>query len=139
MNKVMLIGNLTRDPEITTTNGGVAVCHFSLAVSRRYTNSEGARETDFINIVVWRGQAESCHKYLRKGSKAAVYGSLQIRNYESKTGEKRTATEVIAEEVEFIGPRMADGAPEMENQAAQAENAEKVAELQPVDDGDLPF
>lgn len=136
MNKVVLIGNLTHDPEITTTTSGIPVCHFSLAVSRRYTNSDGNREADFIPIVVWRNQAESCHKYLRKGSKAAVYGSLQIRAYESKTGEKRTIAEVIAEEVEFVGSKMAGDFPE---QKAAAEEDEKVVTLEPVDDGDLPF
>ncbi len=136
MNKVVLIGNLTHDPEITTTTSGVPVCHFSLAVSRRYTNSEGNRETDFIPIVVWRNQAESCHKYLKKGSKAAVYGTLQVRSYESKTGEKRTIAEVIAEEVEFVGQRIASDTNETP-EVKQEE--EKVISLEPVDDGDLPF
>ena len=67
MNKVILIGNLSRDPEITTTNSGVSVCRFALAVQRRFQNAEGEREADFINIVVWRAQAENCHKFLKKG------------------------------------------------------------------------
>lgn len=136
MNKVVIIGNLTHDPEISTTNSGIAFCRFSIAVSRRYTNSEGERETDFIPVVVWRGQAESCHKYLRKGSKAAVHGSLQIRSYETKTGEKRTIAEVIAEEVEFVGSRVSGDSTVA--QPTQSED-EKVVTLEPVDDGDLPF
>lgn len=138
MNKVILIGNLTRDPEITTTNSGVPVCTFTLAVSRRFTNAEGTRETDFINIVVWRALAETCHKYLRKGSKAAISGTLQIRNYETKEGQKRTAAEVVADEVEFVGARVA-GSDESMASAPVAEEAEKVVELEPIDDGDLPF
>jgi len=139
MNKIMLIGNLTHDPEIATTNSGVPVCRFSIAVSRRYTNSEGNREADFIPIVVWRNQAESCHKYLRKGSKAAVYGSLQVRNYETKTGEKRTIAEVIAEEVEFVGSKSTGDTGEAPDAKPTKKEGEKVVTLEPVDDGDLPF
>ncbi|MBR1925559.1 MAG: single-stranded DNA-binding protein [Clostridia bacterium] len=137
MNKVVLIGNLTHDPEMVVTNSGIPVCHFSLAITRRYSNSEGVRETDFIPIVVWRSQAESCHKYLRKGSKAAVSGSLQIRNYETKTGEKRLVAEVVADEVEFVGARMAADGDDSELKPANDEDKNIV--LEPVDDGDLPF
>ena len=98
MNKVILIGNLTKDPEISTTTNGVSVCRFSLAVTRRYTNSSGEREADFINIVVWRALAENCHKFLRKGSKAAVVGTLQSRAYDATDGTKRYVTEVVADE-----------------------------------------
>ena len=73
MNKVILIGNLTRDPELATTNSGISYCRFSLAVQRRFA-SNGERETDFINVVVWRGQAENCNKYLKKGSKFWISG-----------------------------------------------------------------
>ena len=137
MNKVVLIGNLTHDPEMVVTNSGIPVCHFSLAITRRYSNSEGVRETDFIPIVVWRSQAESCHKYLRKGSKAAVSGSLQIRNYETKTGEKRLVAEVVADEVEFVGTKMAVDGDDAEMKPANDEDKNVV--LEPVDDGDLPF
>ena len=68
MNKVFLIGNLTKDPELATTNSGISVCRFTLAVSRTYSNSEGERDTDFLNVVVWRGKAENCKKYLNKES-----------------------------------------------------------------------
>lgn len=136
MNKVVLIGNLTHDPEMVVTNSGIPVCHFSLAITRKYTNSEGVRETDFIPIVVWRSQAESCHKYLRKGSKAAVSGSLQLRNYETKTGEKRLVAEVVADEVEFVGSKQTG---DNDAQELSKEQGESVVTLEPVDDGDLPF
>ena len=79
MNKVVLIGNLTKDPELSTTTSGISVCRFTLAVSRRFVSANGERETDFINIVVWRGQAENCHKYLKKGSKCGVVGAIGAR------------------------------------------------------------
>ena len=101
MNRVILVGNLTKDPELATTNSGVSVCRFTLAVGRRYQNAEGERETDFISIVVWRGQAENCHKYLKKGSKCGVVGTLQTRSYDAQDGTKRLVSEVIAEEVEI--------------------------------------
>lgn len=136
MNKVILIGNLTRDPELSETNSGIAVCRFSIAVSRDYANSEGNRETDFFNITVWRGRAENCGKYLRKGNKVAVVGTLQNRSYEDKDGIKRNVTDIVASEVEFLTPKNAqsdfadDGAP-----AAKREPAK----LEEIDDNQLPF
>src|SRR5574344_2518074 len=106
MNKCILIGNLTKDPELTTTTRGISVCRFTLAISRRFTNSEGERETDFLNIVAWRGLADNCHKFLRKGSKAAVVGNIQTRSYDAQDGTKRYVTEVVAEEVEFVGTKV---------------------------------
>ena len=137
MNKVILIGNLTKDPELTTTTSGVSVVRFSLAVTRRFSNSEGERETDFFNIVAWRGLADTCHKYLRKGSKAAVIGSLQTRNYDAQDGTKRYLTEVVAEEVEFVGsrPQSVDGETLEEKQEPKTETTK----LQPIDDDQLPF
>ena len=88
MNKVILVGNLTRDPEFTTTASGINVSKFTLAVSRRFQNANGEHETDFISIVVWRERAEACAKYLRKGSKAGVVGSMQIRTYDAQDGTK---------------------------------------------------
>lgn len=131
MNKVVLIGNLTKDPEISTTTNGVSVCRFTLAISRRYTNSEGEREADFINVVVWRALAENAHKFLRKGSKAGVVGSLQSRSYDAPDGTKRYVTEVVAEEVEFISTR--------NNDTDGKKETEEVAKLEPIDDNDLPF
>ena len=132
MNKVILIGNLTKDPELTTTTSGISVARFSLAVSRRFTNSEGERETDFINVVAWRGLADNCHKFLRKGSKAAVIGNIQTRSYDAQDGSKRYVTEVVAEEVEFVGAK-SSGDPD------GAEKVEDTTKLEPVSDDELPF
>lgn len=103
MNKVFLIGNLTRDPETRTTQGGVTVCNFSIAVNRRM-KQDGQQETDFFNIVAWRQLGELCQKYLSKGKKCAVTGRIQTRSYEAKDGSKRTAWDIVAEEVEFLSP-----------------------------------
>lgn len=135
MNRVYLIGNLTRDPELAVTNSGVSVCRFSIAVSRRYSNAEGEREADFFNIVVWRAQGENCHKYLKKGSKCAISGSLQNRSYDAQDGTKRTITEIVADEVEFLTSKSnsTDGGDRV------IENKKDVAELEPIDDDNLPF
>jgi single-strand DNA-binding protein len=136
MNKVVLIGNLTRDPELTTTSNGIDVCRFSLAVQRRYENSEGERDADFINIVVWRGQAENCHKYLKKGSKCCVVGSLQTRTYDAQDGSRRHATEVVAEEVEFLSTKKAEGATE---EPKEEKPKSEQTKFEPIDDDNLPF
>lgn len=133
MNKVILIGNLTKDPELATTNSGISVCRFTLAVTRNFANSEGEREADFLDIIVWRGQAESCHKYLRKGSKCAVVGSIQKRSYDAQDGTKRYVTEIIAESVEFLNSRNSGESQE------KVEDKKEVAELEPIDDDTLPF
>lgn len=105
LNRVVLIGRLTRDPELRFTSAGLAITRFSLAVDRNRTNKEGQRETDFINIVVFGKQAESCAEYLSKGKLAAVDGRLQIGQYEDKDGQKRSSTDVIAENVRFLSPK----------------------------------
>lgn len=141
MNKVILVGNLTRDPEITTTNSGVSVCRFSLAVTRRFSNADGERDVDFFNIVVWRGSAENCAKFLKKGSKCGVSGRLQNSSYEANDGSKRYTTEVIADEVEFLSSKNGDGAESVAPAASSRPAAKKeTSELQPIDDDDtLPF
>lgn len=103
MNKIFLIGRLTKDPELRYTPSGAAVCSFTLAVDRRFTSQNGEKEADFINIVVWNKTAESSAKYLSKGRQAAVEGRLQIRSYDDKDGQRRWVTEVIADNVEFLG------------------------------------
>ena len=133
MNKVLLVGNLTKDPELTTTTNGISVCRFSIAVSRRYVGASGERETDFINIVVWRGQAENCHKYLKKGSKCGIVGTLQTRSYDAQDGSKRYVTEVVADEVEFISTNRNTDSSEGKKKA------DEVSELEPIDDDSLPF
>lgn len=137
MNKVMLIGNLTRDPELNTTNSGVSVCRFALAVQRRFANADNGPQADFFNIVVWRGQAENCHKFLKKGSKCCIIGKIQNSSYE-KDGVTRYVTEIIADEVEFLNSRSGDGEgmPVAGGKPATA----GTAELEPIEDDDsLPF
>ena len=102
MNRATLIGNLTRDPEVRMTNGGISVCTFSVAVQRRFANQQGERQADFFNIVAWRALADNCGRYLKKGSKVFVAGPLQNRTYEAQDGSKRYVTEIIADEVEFL-------------------------------------
>jgi single-strand DNA-binding protein len=113
LNQVVLIGRLTRDPELRYTPGnGVPVTTFTLAVDRPFTNQQGEREADFINIVTWRKLAENCANYLQKGSLAAVAGRLQIRSYEDSQGIKRKVAEVVADNVRFLdrGGRSSDEA-----------------------------
>jgi single-strand DNA-binding protein len=102
LNKIILIGRLTRDPELRFTPNGVAVANFGLAVDRPYLNQQGERETDFINIVVWRKLAETCANHLSKGRLVAIEGSLQIRSYETQEGQKRSVAEVVADNVRFL-------------------------------------
>lgn len=108
MNKVFLIGNLTRDLELTETQSGVKVCRFGLAVSRKFENSDGEKVTDFFNCVAWRGIAETAARYLRKGNKAAVSGSIEFRDYEDRDGIKRKATDIVVNDIEFLTPRQSD-------------------------------
>ena len=105
MNKVFLIGRLTRDPELRYTGSNIPVATFSLAVNRNFSNQNGEREADFFNIVVWRKQAENCKNYLNQGSQVAIEGRLQSRSYDDKDGSKRYVTEVIADNVEFLGSK----------------------------------
>ena len=109
LNRVVLIGRLTHDPELRyTQNGGVAVTRFSLAVNRRFTNQNGEREADFINIVSWRGLAENCANYLRKGSLVAVEGRIQTGKYENSEGRTIYTTDVVADDVRFLDTRNRD-------------------------------
>ena len=129
MNKVYLIGNLTRDAELSETPTNVAICRFSIAVNRDYANADGTKITDFFNVTAWRGLAETCGKYLSKGSKVAIVGSLQNRSYEDKDGVKRTVTDIVASEVEFLS-----------NKKEDKEEKPIQIELEEVDDdSDLPF
>ena len=132
MNKVFLIGNLTRDPELTETPSGVAVCHFAIAVNRNYSSQDGERQT-----------AETVARYTKKGNKVAVSGSVQLRNYEDNQGVKRTAVDIIVQDVEFLTPKGSgdsfDDAP-----AAPSRSAAPAAKKNPVlqsldDDSDIPF
>ena len=143
MNKVVLIGNLTRDPELQTTNGGVSVCRFSLAVTRRFANADGERDADFINVVVWRNQAENCHKYLKKGSKCAVIGRIQTSSYDAPDGSKRYTTDVVADEVEFLSTKGAGSSEEYSQEVPAGSKStgksDVVNKFEPIDDDNLPF
>jgi single-strand DNA-binding protein len=105
MNRVVLVGRLTKDPELSYTPAGVAVAKFTLAVNRSFSNQQGEREADFINVVVWRKAAESTANFLKKGSLAGVDGRIQTRNYEGNDGKRVFVTEVVAESVQFLSPK----------------------------------
>jgi single-strand DNA-binding protein len=129
LNRIVLIGRLTKDPELRYTPNGVAVATFTLAVDRNWKNPQGERETDFINIVVWQKQAENVANYLSKGKLAAVDGRLQIRSFEGQDGQKRWVTEVVADTVRFLSPKDAGGSRPMDLIGAEIEHS----------DDDLPF
>ncbi len=146
MNKVFLIGNLTRDPELTETSSGVAICRFSIAVNRNYT-SGGERLTDFFNCTAWRSLGENVARYAKKGNKVAVMGSIELRNYEDNQGVKRTAVDISCNDVEFLTPRSASSngdsgyeadIPSAPRQSAGRQQA-KPALQSFDDDGDIPF
>lgn len=129
MNKAILVGNLTKDPELTTTQSGINVTRFTVACQRKYANENGERDCDFINCVAWRASAEFIHKYFKKGNKIGIVGTIQTRSYDAEDGTKRYVTEVVVEESEFVQSKRDDG--------SQAENSKP--ELTPVDDDNLPF
>ena len=138
MNKVYLIGNLTRDPELTTTTSGISVCRMSIAVGRRFANAEGGRETDFFNITAWRGTADNCAKFLKKGNKIAVSGSIQTRTYDRQDGTKGFSIDIVADEVEFLSSR--NDSTEGNNEGGMnMAGSNPVSDLQPINDDNLPF
>lgn len=141
MNKVILIGNLAADPESRTTQSGVQQCTLRLAVQRRFANQQGQREADFFNVICWRQTAEFAARYLSKGRKIAVEGSIQNRSYTAQDGSKRYVTEINAEHIESLD-RAPDTAPQPAAQAPKAEppkqmRADEFIELP--DDDELPF
>ena len=127
MNKIFLIGNLTRDPELTETSSGVAVCNFSIAVNRR--QGQGEQQTDFFGCTAWRGLAETIVTYCKKGNKVAVVGSLRIQKYDDRDGVQRTKVNVNVDDIEFLTPK---GAAE-----PAAQSKPKLEEFD--DDSDIPF
>lgn len=145
MNKVFLIGNLTRDPELTETSGGISVCRFAIAVNRNYSGADGERKTDFFNVTAWRGLGETVSRYAKKGNKVAVVGSIELRNYEDSQGVKRTAVDIVAQDVEFLSPRGTSGADasgyesDFPAPAGNARTAKKPALQSFDDDSDIPF
>lgn len=153
MNKVILIGNLANDPEPFTTQSGISRSTFRIAVQRRFANAQGVREADFLTVVAWRQTADFCNRYLTKGRKVALEGSIQVRSYDAQDGTKRWVTEIIAENVEALGSRQ-DGGGEQGQPAGGQENRNGTVPgiMQPpknqqtsmedfteVDDDELPF
>lgn len=140
MNKVFLIGNLTRDPELTETSGGIKICRFAIAVNRNYSGADGERKTDFFNCVAWRALGETVARYTRKGTKVAVSGSIELRNYEDSQGIKRTGIDIVAQDVEFLTPKSASSDDGFDAPAPSASNSGNKPQLQPFDDdADIPF
>ena len=137
LNKVILIGRLTRDPELRYTPNGVAVTKFSLAVDRTFKNRQGERETDFIDVVVWQKQAENCANFLGKGRLAAVEGRLQIRTYDDSQGVRRKAAEVVADNVKFLD--RAKGTQEAGMGADSLKGEEGFSKEIDFNDDDVPF
>ena len=140
MNKAILIGNLTKDPEVRTTPGGATVCTFTIAVNRRYQNQSGERVADFLNIVAWRQLGELCGKYLAKGRKVSVIGEIQTRSYDAKDGTKRYITEIVADEVEFLTPKGQDSGSGSYERAYDRQSVPQAPEgFTEIDDDQLPF
>lgn len=135
MNHITLIGRLTAEPEIRSTQTGVQVATFTVAVNRRFSDHDGNKPADFIPVVAWRKLAEICGQYLTKGSKIAVEGALQTRKFEDKNGARRTAFEVVASDVEFLDSRERSTAAAQEASASEAD----VAGFEEMDDAQLPF
>lgn len=129
-------GNVCKDPEIHTTNGGIKKANFTLAVQRKFPNAQGVREADFFPIVVWRQLAETVEKYVTKGMKLGIQGYLQRRDYDAQDGSKRTVTEIIADSIEFLSPK--DNSVEKTAETTE-KSLEKVAEMTETEDRDLPF
>ena len=129
MNKVCLVGNLTKDPEMTTTQAGTNVVRFTVACQRKFKNANDEYESDFINCVAWRNSADFIHKYFKKGNKIGVSGTLQTRVYDAQDGTKRYATEVLVEESEFVQSKKDD----------DSKPQDHPQDLTPIDDDDLPF
>ena len=145
MNRVVLVGRLTKDPELRYTPSGAAVATFTLAVNRTFTNQQGEREADFINCVIWRKPAENVANFLKKGSLAGVDGRLQTRSYDGQDGKRVYVTEVQAESVQFLEPRSNDN--QSNNQSSQQTRNQRRYEEDPfapgqkidISDDDLPF
>ncbi|MGN2371798.1 single-stranded DNA-binding protein [Clostridium cagae] len=137
MNKVVLIGRLTKDPELKFTPGaGTAVTTLTLAVDK-YNSKSGQKEADFVPVVVWGKQAESTANYMVKGSQMAISGRIQTRNYEAKDGTKRYVTEVVATEVQFLSK--SNDSSGRNTSSSPFDNGNFEADITPVDDGDMPF
>lgn len=141
MNKIFLIGNLTRDPELRTTQSGIPVCSFTVAVNRRSRQGAeaGQPDADFFRITTWRQQAENCNRYLAKGRKVGVTGTLTLQSYTGNDGQQRYSLEVQADEVEFLTPRGEGPSPDNRPAGSVNEPQDSNNGFVRVDDDDLPF
>ena len=139
MNKLTIIGNLTRDPELRTTSSGINVCTFTVAVNRRRSANSNQPEADFFRVSAWRQLGENCQRYLAKGRKVAVVGAVSVQTYTGNDGTTRASLEVNADDVEFLSSRNEDAgyAPAAPSQPAPA--APAMNGFEEVDDEDLPF
>lgn len=135
MNKAILIGRLTKDPEFRKTQNGTSVCTFTIAVDRRRKNADGSKTTDFFNIVAWSALADLVYKYLAKGRQAAVSGEIQTRSYDDKNGVKRYVTEIVSDDVQFLSTKNED------TSTTPRDNIDPFfsERSQVNDDSDLPF
>lgn len=142
LNKAVIIGRLTKDPEMRHIPNGAAVTNFTVAVDRNFTNQQGERETDFIPVVTWRGLAENCAKYIGKGSLVAVAGRIQVRNYDDKDGIRRYITEIVADDVRFLETRdMAQRRASSAGDYGPTDTFDDTPGFEPIDgqDDELPF
>ena len=139
MNKVILIGRLTADPDLRQTQSGISSCRFTVAVDRGFVRQGEDRQADFIDIIAWRQTAEFISKYFRKGSMIAVQGRIQTRTYEDKNGNKRKAVEIVADNVSFCGSKSESGSYSGDNNASSYNNSTVNDFSAVVDDDDLPF
>lgn len=136
INRVVMVGRLTKDPELRTTTNGVDIANFTLAINRNFTNAQGEREADFINVVVFKNQAQNVNKYLSKGKLAGVDGRLQSRSYENQDGQRVFVTEVVADSVQFLEPKNSSNG-QQDNYQQQANQQQGQSQSKPK--GDNPF
>lgn len=134
MNKVFLVGRITRDPELKYTTSNVAVVSFSVAINRTFQNAQGEYEADFINCVAWRRQAENLARFVRKGQQIGIDGRLQTRNYQTPQGETRYVTEVVCDNIQFLETKSSNEPLDIQEDDPFLESAMDIAS-----EDDLPF
>ena len=139
MNKVVLVGRLTAKPELRYTASNTAYTRFSVAVNRNFTNADGRRDADFINVIAWRKQAETISRYFDKGNLIAIEGRLQTGSYDDKDGNKRYVTEVIADNVEFLGSKASNNNSSSDNQGPTPYDFDKAPDTKGTDVDNNPF
>lgn len=151
LNRVVLVGRLTKDPDLRYTQSGVAVANFTVAVNRPFSNQQGEREADFINCVVWRKAAENLANYMKKGNQIGVDGRIQTRTFETKDGRTAFVTEVVADSVQFLEPKNSSnrqggggnqgsyGGNQHQGNNTQQEPFKDEGEPIDISDDDLPF